>query len=45
MRNLVFLSSAGCDYAERDKQVEIVGLNEHSAAMHGKLSGELAGSH
>ena len=32
-------------YAERDKQVEIVGLNEHSAAMHGKLSGELAGSH
>ncbi|MGY6651407.1 SulP family inorganic anion transporter [Amycolatopsis sp. TRM77291] len=32
-------------YASRGKTVEIVGLNEHSAHMHGKLSGELAGSH
>ncbi len=32
-------------YASRGKTVEIVGLNKHSARMHGKLSGELAGSH
>ncbi|MFF1376336.1 SulP family inorganic anion transporter [Streptomyces sp. NPDC058308] len=28
-------------YEQRGKQVEIVGLNEHSATMHGNLSGEL----
>ncbi len=32
-------------YESRGKTVEIVGLNKHSARMHGKLSGELAGSH
>ncbi|MFI5593146.1 SulP family inorganic anion transporter [Amycolatopsis sp. NPDC051758] len=32
-------------YAARGKTVEIVGLNEPSATMHGKLSGELSGSH
>ncbi|MFI9457081.1 STAS domain-containing protein, partial [Amycolatopsis sp. NPDC052450] len=32
-------------YASRGKTVEIVGLNEHSAHMHGKLSGELVGGH
>ncbi|MFJ4100226.1 SulP family inorganic anion transporter [Amycolatopsis japonica] len=31
-------------YASRGKTVEIIGLNKHSARMHGKLSGELAGS-
>ncbi|MGW2231006.1 SulP family inorganic anion transporter [Streptomyces formicae] len=31
-------------YAQRGKTVEIVGLNEPSALIHGKLSGELAGS-
>nr|CEL17493.1 Sulfate permease [Kibdelosporangium sp. MJ126-NF4]CTQ91280.1 Sulfate permease [Kibdelosporangium sp. MJ126-NF4] len=31
-------------YESRGKTVEIVGLNKHSARMHGKLSGELAGS-
>ncbi|MEE1751580.1 SulP family inorganic anion transporter [Streptomyces sp. SP18CS02] len=30
-------------YAQRGKTVEIIGLNDASAAMHGKLSGELAG--
>nr|WP_220510330.1 SulP family inorganic anion transporter [Actinomadura namibiensis] len=32
-------------YAQRGKTVEIIGLNEASARMHGALSGELAGSH
>ncbi|MFK0247797.1 SulP family inorganic anion transporter [Amycolatopsis azurea] len=32
-------------YAARGKTVEIVGLNKHSARMHGKLSGELAAGH
>lgn len=32
-------------YASRGKTVEIVGLNKHSARMHGTLSGELTGSH
>ncbi|MDS1269699.1 SulP family inorganic anion transporter [Lipingzhangella sp. LS1_29] len=32
-------------YAERYKTVEIVGLNQRSAALHDRLSGELAGSH
>ncbi|MFD7292069.1 SulP family inorganic anion transporter [Streptomyces sp. NPDC059897] len=31
-------------YAERGKSVEIVGFNADSAALHGKLSGELTGS-
>ncbi|WP_189856853.1 SulP family inorganic anion transporter [Streptomyces poonensis] len=32
-------------YAQRGKTVEIVGLNEPSARLHGKLSGELAAGH
>jgi sulfate permease, SulP family len=32
-------------YARHGKTVEIVGLNEPSAHLHGKLTGELAGSH
>ncbi|WP_179079304.1 SulP family inorganic anion transporter [Streptomyces rectiverticillatus] len=32
-------------YAQRGKTVEITGLNEPSARIHGKLSGELTGSH
>jgi SulP family sulfate permease len=32
-------------YARRGKAVEIIGLNEASARIHGRLAGELAGSH
>ncbi|RSN39099.1 sodium-independent anion transporter [Amycolatopsis sp. WAC 04197] len=32
-------------YESRGKTVEIVGLNKHSARMHGTLSGELVGGH
>ncbi|WP_410657336.1 SulP family inorganic anion transporter [Amycolatopsis sp. lyj-112] len=32
-------------YGSRGKTVEIVGLNKHSARMHGRLSGELTGGH
>jgi sulfate permease, SulP family len=32
-------------YAQRGKTVEINGLNDPSADLHGKLTGELAGSH
>lgn len=32
-------------YAQRGKTVEITGLNKPSAQIHGKLSGELTGSH
>ncbi|MEU6105372.1 SulP family inorganic anion transporter [Streptomyces flaveolus] len=32
-------------YAQRGKTVEITGLNEPSAHLHGRLSGELTGSH
>ncbi|WP_030842246.1 SulP family inorganic anion transporter [Streptomyces sp. NRRL F-4474] len=32
-------------YAQRGKTVEITGLNDPSAHLHGKLSGELAASH
>ncbi|MEU9594240.1 SulP family inorganic anion transporter [Streptomyces sp. NPDC048193] len=32
-------------YAQRGKTVEITGLNESSAHLHGRLSGELTGSH
>ncbi|MFJ3337995.1 SulP family inorganic anion transporter [Streptomyces sp. NPDC086766] len=32
-------------YAQRGKTVEITGLNDPSARLHGKLSGELAASH
>nr|WP_019629327.1 SulP family inorganic anion transporter [Actinomadura atramentaria] len=39
------LDAVTAKYAQRGKTVEIVGLNEDSARMHGTLSGELAGSH
>jgi SulP family sulfate permease len=32
-------------YAQRGKTVEIIGLNQPSSHLHGKLSGELTGSH
>nr|WP_198284355.1 SulP family inorganic anion transporter [Saccharomonospora xinjiangensis] len=32
-------------YRQRGKTVEIIGLNDPSAKLHGRLSGELAGSH
>ncbi|MEV4732976.1 SulP family inorganic anion transporter [Saccharopolyspora sp. NPDC049426] len=32
-------------YEARGKRVDIVGLDERSAAMHGRLTGELTGSH
>ncbi|MEU9238264.1 SulP family inorganic anion transporter [Streptomyces sp. NPDC048385] len=32
-------------YAQRGKKVTIIGLNEPSAEMHGKLAGQLAGGH
>ncbi|WP_034520673.1 SulP family inorganic anion transporter [Actinomadura rifamycini] len=39
------LDAVTAKYGQRGKTVEIVGLNEPSAEMHGTLSGELAGSH
>ncbi|NGO81647.1 SulP family inorganic anion transporter [Streptomyces sp. YC504] len=39
------LDAIGAKYAQRGKTVEIVGLDEASARMHEKLSGELTGSH
>ncbi|MEU5988119.1 SulP family inorganic anion transporter [Spirillospora sp. NPDC047418] len=39
------LDAVTAKYERHGKTVEIVGLNEHSARMHGTLSGELAGSH
>ncbi|MES5819776.1 SulP family inorganic anion transporter [Streptomyces sp. RG80] len=39
------LDAIEAKYAQRGKQVEITGLNEPSAHLHGKLSGELSASH
>ncbi|MBE1535590.1 SulP family inorganic anion transporter [Actinomadura algeriensis] len=39
------LDAVTTKYEQRGKTVEIIGLNEASAKMHGDLSGELAGSH
>ncbi|WP_067486463.1 SulP family inorganic anion transporter [Actinomadura hibisca] len=39
------LDAVTAKYAARGKTVEIVGLNEASARMHGALSGELSGGH
>ncbi|MEV7554740.1 SulP family inorganic anion transporter [Amycolatopsis sp. NPDC089917] len=39
------LDAITAKYEARDKTVEIVGLNRHSARMHEKLSGELVGGH
>lgn len=39
------LDAVTTKYNARGKTVEIVGLNEHSATMHSRLTGELAASH
>ncbi|MFE6625452.1 SulP family inorganic anion transporter [Streptomyces sp. NPDC057740] len=39
------LDSIETKYAQRGKEVEIIGLNQPSAQIHQKLSGELTGSH
>ncbi|MCF1592851.1 SulP family inorganic anion transporter [Streptomyces muensis] len=39
------LDAVETKYAQRGKTVEITGLNDPSAHLHGKLTGELAGSH
>ncbi|MET8576518.1 SulP family inorganic anion transporter [Streptomyces sp. NPDC005012] len=39
------LDAIATKYARRGKSVEITGLNTPSAHLHGRLSGELAGSH
>ncbi|MGW4589710.1 SulP family inorganic anion transporter [Amycolatopsis thermoflava] len=39
------LDAVTTKYAAHGKTVDIVGLNKHSALMHARLSGELAGSH
>jgi SulP family sulfate permease len=39
------LDAVTTKYAQRGKSVEITGLNEASAHLHGRLSGELTGSH
>ncbi|MEV6803593.1 SulP family inorganic anion transporter [Streptomyces sp. NPDC051132] len=39
------LDAVEAKYAQRGKTVEIIGLNEASARIHGTLTGELAGGH
>lgn len=39
------LDAVEAKYAARGKTVQIIGLNQPSARMHGALSGELSGSH
>ncbi|WP_017542001.1 SulP family inorganic anion transporter [Nocardiopsis halophila] len=39
------LDAIATKYADKGKTLEIVGLNKHSAALHDRLTGELAGSH
>ncbi|GHH74042.1 sodium-independent anion transporter [Streptomyces sulfonofaciens] len=39
------LDAVETKYAQRGKQVEIVGLNDPSARLHGQLSGELSADH
>ncbi|MFI9821125.1 SulP family inorganic anion transporter [Streptomyces sp. NPDC052013] len=39
------LDAVGTKYAQRGKTVEITGLNDPSARLHDRLSGELAGGH
>ncbi|MGI5427743.1 SulP family inorganic anion transporter [Streptomyces sp. CA-179760] len=39
------LDAVETKYAQRGKTVEIIGLNEPSAHLHGTLSGELSGGH
>nr|WP_181019030.1 SulP family inorganic anion transporter [Streptomyces roseicoloratus] len=39
------LDAIEAKYAQRGKRVEIIGLNDPSADLHGKLTGELTGGH
>ncbi|EGX55701.1 integral membrane transporter [Streptomyces zinciresistens K42] len=39
------LDAVATKYARRGTTVEITGLNEHSARLHGRLTGELTGGH
>ncbi|MEU3650042.1 SulP family inorganic anion transporter [Lentzea sp. NPDC034063] len=39
------LDAIATKYAARNKTVQIIGLNQHSAKIHGSLTGELTGSH
>ncbi|HEX3814606.1 MAG TPA: SulP family inorganic anion transporter [Mycobacteriales bacterium] len=39
------LDSIAAKYAARDKGVELIGLNGHSADLHGRLSGHMSSSH
>ncbi|MGA5494735.1 SulP family inorganic anion transporter [Streptomyces cinereoruber] len=39
------LDAVETKYGQRGKSVEIIGLNDPSADLHGKLTGELAGGH
>ena len=41
--SVAVLDAIETKYAQRGKTVEITGLNDPSAALHGRLSGELAG--
>ncbi|MEU1085481.1 SulP family inorganic anion transporter [Streptomyces sp. NPDC005892] len=43
--SVAILDTIGARYAQRGKTVEITGLNEPSARLHDRLSGELAGGH
>ncbi|MFF8902339.1 SulP family inorganic anion transporter [Streptomyces lydicus] len=43
--SVAVLDAIETKYAQRGKTVEIVGLNEPSARLHGTLTGELTGSH
>ncbi|WP_329275758.1 SulP family inorganic anion transporter [Streptomyces sp. NBC_00691] len=42
--SVAVLDAIEAKYAQRGKTVEITGLNDPSAALHGRLSGELTGS-
>jgi SulP family sulfate permease len=39
------LDTIAAKYAARDKEVELIGLNGHSADLHDRLSGHLSSSH
>ncbi|EFF89184.1 sulfate transporter [Streptomyces sp. e14] len=43
--SVAVLDTVEAKYAQRGKSVEITGLDGHSARLHGRLTGELAGSH
>jgi hypothetical protein len=39
------LDAITAKYTARGKTVDIIGLDKHSARMHGRLTGELTGGH